>query len=286
MDNWSIENIIAYVNEEDSKSYNKEYIDLLEAIVLWDNIFYPENTYSSWWKYVGKDHSINKIIKPIQDNAEAFRGEIEEILNNINNTNNFTEIISKGAVKYMLLSNKNGLNYFPCEERCIFLEKSDLFDNFKNISRFDIIRTLDKEIVKYYEELHKFFGKNIFSFEIPLLADFIIQNTPNNMSHIDYAIKLREDRHVVAYRKYLDEIEMAFNSAQWDKILKFEQETKGLVKDIFEEKKFVDSISVNLLALPSFNISIANFPFKKNVHLNFLRRLGKFAYKERNIRMK
>ena len=184
-------------------------------------------------------------------------------------------------MKYLLLSNKYGLNYFPCEKRCIFLEQSDLFNSFKFINRFEIIRTFDKEIIKYYEELNNFFGKNVFSFEIPLLADFIIQNTPNNMTHIDYAIKLREDRHVVAYRRYLNEIEVAINCAQWDKLSKFEQETKELVRDIFEAKKVVDSISVNLLALPSFSISTANLPFKKKIHLSFLRKLGKFAYKER-----
>lgn len=281
MDNWSIQNVITYDCEDNRKSYNKEYIDLLEAIVLWDDLYYPENTHSSFWKYIGQDHSIKKIIKPLQDDGKEWDGEIEEILKGINSTNNFNEIVYKGAVKYLLFSNKNGLNYFPSEKRSIFLEQSNLFDSFRHISRFNIIRTFDSEIMKYYDEFNKFFGKNLFSFEIPLLADFIIQNTPNNMSHIDYAIKLREDKHVVAYRKYLNEIEMAINNAQWDKLLKFEQETKGLVKDIFEAKKIVDSISVNLLALPSFSISTANLPFKKNVHLSFLRKLGKFAYKER-----
>lgn len=283
MDNWSIENIITCIYEEDGKSYNKEYIDLLEAIVLWDDLYYPENTYSLWWKYIGQDHCIKKIIKPLQDDEREFDDKIKEILKSINNTNNFSETVNRGAVKYLLLSNKNGLNYFPCEKRCIFLEQSNLFNIFKFISRFDIVGTLDKEIMKYYEELNNFFGKNIFSFEIPLLADFIIQNTPDNMSHINYAIKLREDKYVVAYRKYLNEIEIAINCAQWDKLSKFGQETKGLVKDIFEAKRVVDSISVNLLALPSFSISTANLPFKKKMHLSFLRKLGKFAYKGRKV---
>ncbi len=79
---------------------------------------------------------------------------------------------------------------------------------------------------------------------------------------------------------------MAINNAQWNKLLKFEEETKGLVRDIFETKKIVDSISMNLLALPSFSISTANLPFKKNIHLSFLRKLGKFAYKDRKYKQK
>lgn len=34
----------------------------------------------------------------------------------------------------------------------------------------------------------------------PLLDDFVIQNTLDNMNHIDYAIKLRENRHAVVYK--------------------------------------------------------------------------------------
>ena len=39
--------------------------------------------------------------------------------------------------------------------------------------------------------------------------------------------------------------------------------------DIFEEKRVIDSISMNLVALPSFNIPTANLPFKKKIHLSF-----------------
>lgn len=279
LDNWSIENIITCSTESDKINYSKEYMDLLEAIVLWDDLYYPENSYSSWWKYIAEDHSINKIIQPLHYDEDEFNDEIDKKLKGIGGTRDFTDNVVNGAVRYMLLSNKNGLNYFPCNKRCLFLEQSKLYDNLKNINRFDIMRTFDREIVKYYKELNNFFGKNIFVFEFPVLVNYIIQNTPSNMSYIDYAIKLREDKRVVAYREYLNEIEVAINNTQWDKLRKFEKETKGLVRDIFETRELIDSISVNLLALPSFNVPISNLPSKKNVHLCFLRKLGDFAYK-------
>lgn len=279
LDNWSIENIITCSTESDKTNYRKEYMDLLEAIVLWDDLYYPDNSYSSWWKYIAEDHSINKILQPLHSDEDEFNDEIDEKLKGICGTREFTDNVIIGALRYMLLSNKNGLNYFPCNKRCLFLEQSNLYDNLKNINRFDIMRTFDREIVEYYKELNDFFGKNIFVFEFPVLVNYIIQNTPSNMSYIDYAIKLREDKRVVAYREYLNEIEIAINNTQWDKLRKFEKETKGLVRDIFETRELIDSISVNLLALPSFNVPISNFPSKKNVHLCFLRKLGNFAYK-------
>lgn len=94
---------------------------------------------------------LKKITKPTQDDENEYSSEVEELLKSINNANNFTETVNKGAVKYMLLSNRNGLNYFPCEKRCMFLRQSNLFNNCKCIRRFEIIGTLDKEIMKYYE---------------------------------------------------------------------------------------------------------------------------------------
>lgn len=148
LDNWCIENIISCINDNDQKAYNKEYIDFLAAIVLWDDLYYPENTYSLWPKYLGQDHNINKIIRPIKDDEKEFSKKVDEIIGNVHDFNGISEIVYRGAVKYMLFSNKNGLNYFPCEKRSAFLEESNLFNIAKQINRFEIIGTLDKEISK------------------------------------------------------------------------------------------------------------------------------------------
>lgn len=104
------------------------------------------------------------------------------------------------------------------------------------------------------------------------------------MSHIDYALKIRNEKSVIAYRNYLKEIEVAFNNSQWDKLKTFEEETKGLVKDIYKDKKIFEySISMNLLALPSIGISTGNLSIKRKIHFSFLRKLGRFACKERKM---
>lgn len=285
LDNWGICKIITRTSGFDNEKYwNKEYIDLLEAIVLWDDLYYPENEYSYWWKRLGVTHSINNIVKPIKNERNKFDKEIDIMIKNIPKIDDFPELVSVGALRYMLFSNKLGINYLPCKERSLFLEQSNFCYSWENIDRLGIIDVFDKEVIKYYKELNDFFGKNIFTFEFPLLIDYIIQNTPDNMSYIEYAIKLREDKCVVAFRRYLNEVEIAINNAEWNKLFKFEKETKGLVNDIFQHKKFVESISINLLALPSFNIAVSNLPFKKNIHLSFLRNLGNFAYKNRKLK--
>lgn len=278
LDNWSIENVVS--NSSELNTQNKKYFDLLEAIVLWDNLYYPDNSYSTWWKHIGQDHIINKVVKPLYDDESELKEETEIILNDIKGKFQFTDNVSIGSIRYTLLSNKHGMNYFPCEKRSIFLNQIGMYNYFDVIDRYDIMGAFDSEILKYYSELNDFFGKTVFNFEFPVLVDYIIQNTPKNMSYLEYAIKLRKDKQVVAYRKYLKEIEDAFNTGKWNKIFEFEDATKQLVDDIYKRKKLVESITINLLALPSFNVS-TNILYKRKIHLNFLRKLVEFSYSKR-----
>lgn len=171
MDNWSVENIVTCNSEDNCKSYNKEYIDLLEAVILWDNLYYPENEYSTFWKYFGQDQSIKKIIKPLQYAEVDFADEIEKILKDVPYLGDFKEIVAKGAIKYLLLSNKNGLNYYPCEKRSIFLEQNNFLYNLLKdkelINRLELMRIFDGEIIKYYEELNNFFKKIYLHLKFP-----------------------------------------------------------------------------------------------------------------------
>lgn len=100
------------------------------------------------------------------------------------------------------------------------------------------------------------------------------------MTPIEYAIKLKKDKQVILYRKYLKEIENAFNTGRWNEIFEFEETTKELVRDIYRKKSFVDSVTINLWALPSINVSIGNM-HKKKIHLSFLRKLERFSYLKR-----
>lgn len=280
LDNWSIEEFISYNFDPNGEKFNKKYFELLEAIVLWDNLYYPNNSYSMWWKNVGQNHIINKVIKPLYDDGREQKKEAEEILKDIRGKYQFTDNVGLGGIRYTLLSNKHGLNYFPCKKRSVFLSQIGLYSSNSFINRYNIMGMLDNEIKKYYVELNEFFGKNVFDFEFPILVDYILQNTPSNMTPIEYAIELRKDKQVVSYRKYLKEIELAFNTGQWYKIFDFKDATKQLVRDIYQEKSLVDSITINLLALPSFNISMKGI-YKRNIHLSFLRKLGKFSYSAR-----
>lgn len=280
LDNWSLEEIIGDAPFE----RNAAYINLLEVLVLWDDIYFPDNKYSFGWKNSIHNHNIKDIIVPFPDNKNEFQEEAEDIFNKLDQSNQNSRIIGIGGIRYSLFSNEKGLDYFPSADRCEFLSNIDQREYYSQVvNRYKLLHALDKEVQKYYDELSEFLSVNTVQFELPLLAQFVIQNTPCNMSHIQFAIQLREDKSIKRYRKYLNRIEIAFNNGNWNELFHYENATKEIVHDIFKEKTLVDSVTCGILALPSINFSLSKRSADKYVHLNFLKKLAKFAYERHRI---
>lgn len=281
LDNWTLQDLYTEKIKTDLEEYNK----LLEAIVLWDDIYYPNNTYSTWWKYISMNHEFNKLLKPFPDDEKIFKEESEKFFYSIKAKSDFTEAVGVGSIRYAILSNKNGLDYFPCSKRSAFLSQDEIKKIIPNmISRYDLMETFDKEVIRYYKELNSFLGNDVIKFDVPVVVDFIHENTPSNKDYIDYAMELRREKNVIKYREYLSEIEQAINNAQWNKISEFKCATEELVKNIIDKKPCTYSITVSILALPSFNIDIPCLSYKKYIHLSFLRDLCNFAYNRNKYR--
>ena len=52
IDNWFLENIAFKYNDQLQLFSSQEFLNILEAILLWDNVYYPENEYSHFWQYL------------------------------------------------------------------------------------------------------------------------------------------------------------------------------------------------------------------------------------------
>lgn len=278
MDNWILQDALF------DTELNDAFYNLLEAIVLWDDVYYPDNEYSQYWKYISKDSSLQEAITSCEDNSESYQEKAESIfrLLNGNDDNSITQI---GAIRYMILSSKNKLNYLPCKKRSEYISQLNFSNKFhEKINRLDLNGIFDKQVLEYYNDLNDFLGKNILEFNMPLLADFIIQNTPNNSSYIKYALQLKKNKKIDYYRKYLQNIEDSFNNGNWRELLRFKMTTQELVNDIVKEMELSVSTSVSICAMPSLNFSL-DIPVKNKrfIQLSFLRELGGFAFNGRKM---
>lgn len=279
VDNWFLEN--AFMDRFiSSDMIYQEYGKLLSAIVLWDEIYYPQNEMSRAW---GAIHyaDLESVLKPYDDGNYFYKEEAEGIY-----TSEFADsernIVATGAIRYLLLSNEIGVDYFPSSARSLFLQKYGVGSVLDKLSRLDFFKPLDKSINEYFEELNDKFGKTIFTIKRPVLVDFIIHNTPQNMSYVEYALHLKQEGPVVQFRNYLDDLEKALQKNEWkvlSEILKYSDSVVSKVLDM--DKKNTASIDFAIAPVPSLSISKSLSINIKNVQLSFLEDLARFAFSGR-----
>lgn len=296
VDNWFMENVVKDI--QDNKIHNSDaYSDLLMAIVLWDDVFYPQNKYN-WWNSFPS--SVQNILQPIDDETEKnfdesfiefFRYKnisYNDYTCNILNTEE--DIISLGAIRYMMLSNCNGCDYLPCRKRQEFL--SEYYDPEQigiMLSRMTMQELLKKEVEKYYNEIYKKFVKNVHkTIKMPVLTKFIFDNTPNGMLPVEYAFHLKYEEPVIKYRQYLDKLQTALSNdiKEFDFLVKCSDDVVSDVISMDSKKILSFNVCLNISPIPSFQVSASvnvnkETSMERNkIPLTFLRDLTEHAIKK------
>lgn len=316
VDNWLMEDVIADIRENKSNCSNA-YADLLMAIVLWDEVYYPQNTYN-WWNSVPSE--VQGMLSPIPDPDE--KGLDVTIMNLLLSNNSMDSsdlewlrwkdiqieqlgVVGKGALRYMVLSNDNECDYLPCQKRRHFLND---YLNRENVERF-LVRLkaqehLDKTIKDYYIETYKaLLDFSAFSFQMPTLADYVIKNTPDAMNPVEYALHLKHEGAVVAYRKYLSQVDEAIEQQNWRELRYLLKCSEDAVSDVISLDRrhiqrskccglpnptaLLDLTSINIGLLPNPTISISldlkSFSNIKKTRLTFLKDVAKHGIDDRKF---
>lgn len=281
VDNWLIQDIaVSTLNNTNQLSDN--YAKFLSALILWDKIYYPMNEMSFGWSKLSTD-TISGVLNSFSDFDYLFEEEALTLYNEFYKDEE-TRTIAQGAIRYLLLSNHLGLDYLPISERSNFLKTHNPQDIIKKIDRFDYISILDSSIEEHYQEFNRIFKRDIFRIQKPVLVDFIIQNTPKEMSYIDFALHLKNEGPVVQYRKYLSDIEDALEKREWyilNEMLKSSEEI--VTKTVNMDRKSIGTITLDIVPVPAISFSKEFSLSRKKFHLSFLEDLTRFAFNGRKI---
>lgn len=112
IDNWTLQRAAISINDtyEKISSPNEEYVKLIEALVLWDHVYFIDNEYSQYWKKFlyrfGYEKYLSPFAIPKEENISVHSlGDIEN------------SIISEKALMYSTFCNKHNISYLPCKER-------------------------------------------------------------------------------------------------------------------------------------------------------------------------
>lgn len=271
VDNWFMEEVVADIR--DAKTRNSIYYnELLMAVVLWDEVYYPKNKYNRWNTVPSQ---VQNSLKPLDDMQEEGRTESVRELYHYKKTPeeyywlkwenpsliDTKDVIGSGAIRYLALAEKHGLNYLPCHQRQEFLRKCYGRDSIKTmLARIEMQKSLTKKIIeRFKEQCNELLELPDFGLNMPALADYIIDNTPNNMTPTEFAFHLRHERAVVRYRKYLQEIDKALyhnNLLEADYLLHQSEEAVESVLSI--DKTRMQRIYATILPVSSLILNLCS----------------------------
>ncbi|MBQ4057464.1 MAG: hypothetical protein IJD40_00870 [Lachnospiraceae bacterium] len=128
IDNWTIERIVDQFDDSLMNS-SLEFQVLVAALVLWDNVCYLDNGYSGWWNDAvenRKELDVLKMLTPIQDvGREEVKNKAAKEYISIY-SQNYLEIVAKGALEYLYISDEKDMCYIPFDKRAAFCKRQVL----------------------------------------------------------------------------------------------------------------------------------------------------------------
>lgn len=284
IDNWSLEDMVFDLYDTDRLLSNPSFHNILEAIVLWDNIYFPNNEYSSFWKMTSKESDIGRYIQSYGDSNDFE--DYSSFLYKSYFKKKYTENVVCGAIRYSLIADKKGFDYLPCQKRSEFIQKSNVYNILNeekskymngcmvnSIMRNDFVEVVNREVKEYFDDFNAFYGKNVFELKMPVLANYIINTKPYEVSYFEYAYMLKRKLAVKQFLKYLSSVEKDISEGNFVSCNRFAKDMRELVDDICGiDREFVVSIDGTIISKPVLNYDV--FKIRK-INYCFLKKIIK-----------
>lgn len=260
LDNWTIEKIVQCANDN-GQPFSPEVMAFVEILVLWDNVYYYENGYSTYWQ----EHSvidgfdIKRILKPIplENTVSSLRIAETEYYEKFCDT--YTSLVAKGALEYMYIASNAGLSYMPFGSRAKFIRENNLYLELRqHYDRYDAIHEIDESVLKYYDKLNKTVRKADISFNPNILFSAINRRSASFSQMLQTAKEWSQDATVKEFKNWILKLEDDTSNYRNIKITRYADELKKIEEKIFNNvKQYSGSISIGLPC----SISLAiNFP--------------------------
>lgn len=307
LDNWFLMEAIRYLQNPAVQS-PRAYGELLSALVLWDEVCYPDNDRSRWQELYTP---LSDVLVPIDDRENACSDASVDLMIDLMRDEPFPDpyflwlrdpehVVNARALRYQLLSAAHGCDYLPSTRRQAFLrQREDPRQIQALLLRHRMQALLDEKAAAYYKEAY---GALLeipeLKLSMPVLADYIVQNAPEGMEPLEYALHLKQEGSVIQYRDYLRQLEEAMEHGEWKRFRQLLRASQELMEQVIhQDEKRLRGVTVKLLPTPSVAVNYGCFRGELSVkptlsfephlgrrmHLSFLRELTDFAINERRI---
>jgi hypothetical protein len=285
LDNWILERASQeYVMFNDLSNNTMAFEELINALTLWDRVFYIKNDISQVWFDRLSQTKLVSLIQPICPNdcdVETARDLATEFVRMHPTISSKT--VEVRALEYFYLSNILGMNYLPAYERSVFFQRVLI----KNLhSRNLMMDYVDNTIVEYFTRINENLKYPLFECSLPVLYDYIVVGCKSLDDVIDKVIDLRKNLELINFRKWLDFVQECINKRD---LVSFEYgmlQVKQSIEKITDKNLLKKSgYSISITAMPSLNIPIDNLlnRIHQNSQLLFIRSLAKHAIRNSRI---
>lgn len=272
-DNWNLEEVsyMQYHSKERGKEIyrpNMAYADLLNAYMLWDEIYYlADLQYSLYWMTYPMMQEWKEILHPIEISKETYEQYMKRAKEIYQSCYGETkEVIAKGVIQYLMLADTFDLPYLPMKYRAEFIERTGLEHLYKDMQLANLYREANRNAIltkvdKNIEEMiHDF--QNIpldkRSFRYPVLTDMIIENANCPENYLEVAKEIRAEKDLKRFRKDMGKIEEAIKHGKWGPMREYVNEVNEIIQNLGrKEKKHINFyITATIGIIPKIEIHL------------------------------
>lgn len=221
------------------------------------------------WTVAGQPEELNELFEVLT--ADWGVGEREKWI--------LRPFEARRALSYLLIANKNDMDYLPSIERQAILQAYDFEKYFSKFSRKDVMSKIDAELEKYYDRVNERLTVKRIEYSAPVLIDYLMDKYPRE-NLIDAAFDLREKDMLVKFRNEMDEVENAYISGDIKTIDMYFAQLERMMKKISDEIPTQRKISVTLSIPPSIAFDL-DIPRRRLHHFVFLKDLAFYGIHNR-----
>ena len=302
IDNWTMSQLVS-----DWKRRSKvplQYHELLSAIVLWDEVLYPDNGFAQWKE---ENNPFSAALTCVETNDRPFLLEarkkidilhksqsveqrtddsthLDWIQNNIIKINR--NLIEESTMSYWLYCQDQSCDYLPAPDRREYMKRfMSSRENPLQYFRLDVIRQFDKTWAERIEEILRILGDNTRRIEFPLLSHFIIRNREEKCPLIISALHMSCEGAFVRFREFLDEIDRAINEDDINQVLYLTKNIRDATNEIFKlDRDNITSVDVGLFPNPGITIGAELRMPRRRSGLSMLYDIGQFTKSLKTIK--
>lgn len=232
VDNWSLERAFTCFqnNGKNATRYSVELVALVEALALWDNVYYWDNGRAFWKTF------IDPLPNCIRDNLHPLKEPTLDYDISIPIINAHPEtLISDVSLKYLRLADYFSLSYLPIDERAKFILENNLYSIFNQIySRTDLFDSIDKDVESYYHHLNNEIRKANMTFSPHCLFQYIIDNCDGHSDVFKVAREIGQEKAVRRFKKWVSSFENEIAIGKHIKVYQIREELQTIENELMQ----------------------------------------------------